>query len=480
MHERDDPEAGRPLLQKELFRIKKERIMTFNSEKRMNAIREIKRLSRSIPSDAEASDSCAYLSYKDLTVVLDPDSVCMFIPSEPDLLSDDILGNVPIGDWFDEDSATEKYVKKMLDEKFESRAMARFAANLVKSPSHSVRSTVLSLPLTGAQYEKLLEDRSLDIRTELIQTPRALEMLARRASGRKKLARALLDADVRRSAREMIRGRAVCRNTASLLQDIMSGAPLPGEAPVKDAPPFILSLGDGKPSGAPGTSIELTEPADIESAIRLLACGCEEVKLPKDVFAYPLDFARLFTDDPREFVRRRAAEEANYDQTSAVEFARDPSISVRRALTAVPLHLPTEEVEAFLENDPRRIIAMMESLLKRDDADLWAKKFLADPDPEVRTEVRAKIERFISTLDPEDYPDFGSAPGATVLSTYDDDDEDDDDDIEVNDFDDLDGFDDLDDLEDEDEDDDDDDEEEDEENEEDEEVEDIRDLHNRS
>lgn len=457
--------------------------MTFNSEKRMNAIREIKRLSRSIPSDAEASDSCAYLSYKDLTVVLDPDSVCMFIPSEPDLLSDDILGNVPIGDWFDEDSATEKYVKKMLDEKFESRAMARFAANLVKSPSHSVRSTVLSLPLTGAQYEKLLEDRSLDIRTELIQTPRALEMLARRASGRKKLARALLDADVRRSAREMIRGRAVCRNTASLLQDIMSGAPLPGEAPVKDAPPFILSLGDGKPSGAPGTSIELTEPADIESAIRLLACGCKEVKLPKDVFAYPLDFARLFTDDPREFVRRRAAEEANYDQTSAVEFARDPSISVRRALTAVPLHLPTEEVEAFLENDPRRIIAMMESLLKRDDADLWAKKFLADPDPEVRTEVRAKIERFISTLDPEDYPDFGSAPGATVLSTYDDDDdEDDDDDIEVNDFDDLDGFDDLDDLEDEDEDDDDDDddEEEDEENEEDEEVEDIRDLRNRS
>lgn len=182
-------------------------------------------------------------------------------------------------------------------------------------------------------------------------------------------------------------------------------------------------------------------------------------------------------------MRRRAAEEANYDQTSAVEFARDPSISVRRALTAVPLHLPTEEVEAFLENDPRRIIAMMESLLKRDDADLWAKKFLADPDPEVRTEVRAKIERFISTLDPEDYPDFGSAPGATVLSTYDDDDdEDDDDDIEVNDFDDLDGFDDLDDLEDEDEDDDDDDddEEEDEENEEDEEVEDIRDLRNRS
>ena len=113
---------------------------------------------------------------------------------------------------------------------------------------------------------------------------------------------------------------------------------------------------------------------------------------------------------------------------------------------------------------------MMESLLKRDDADLWAEKFLADPDPEVRAEVRAKIERFISTLDPEDDPDFGSAPGATVLSTYDDDDEEDDD------FDDLDGFDDLDELEDED----DDDEEEDEENEEDEEVEDIRDLRNRS
>ncbi len=418
--------------------------MTFNSDQRADAIRGIKRLSRSISSDVEASDSSAYLSYKDLTVVLDPSDVCLLIPSGPDLLSDGYFGSVPIGDWFPEDSETKDAVKEMLDEKFESRAMARFAANLVKSPSHSVRSTVLSLPLTGAQYEKLLEDRALDIRAEILQTERAVEMLARRASGRKKLARALMDPDVRRSARAMIRNRGVCRNTASLLQDIMSGAPLPGEAPVKDAPPFLLSLGEGKPSGAPGTSIEITDPSDIESAIGLLAYGYDKKQFPADVLAYPLDFARLFTDDPREFVRRRAAEEAKQDEASALEFARDPSISVRRALSAIPLHLPTEEVEAFLENDPKRIIFKMESLLMRDDADLWAEKFLADPDPEVRSAVKSQIKRFLDALDPEDDPDFGSAPGAAVLSTYDDEDEDDD--IEVNDFDDLDCMDDLDDL----------------------------------
>ncbi|WP_297611600.1 hypothetical protein [uncultured Sutterella sp.] len=421
--------------------------MTFNSDQRADAIRGIKRLSRSILSDVEASDSSAYLSYKDLTVVLDPSDVCLLIPSGPDLLSDGYFGSAPIAELYDDDSATEGAVEEMLDEKFETRAMARFAANLVKSPSHSVRSTVLSLPLTGAQYEKLLEDRALDIRVEILQTARAVEMLARRASGRKKLARALMDPDVRRSAREMIRSRGVCRNTASLLQDIMSGAPLPGEAPVKDAPPFLLSLGEGKPSGAPGTAIEITDPSDIESAIGLLAYGYDKKQFPADVLAYPLDFARLFTDDPREFVRRRAAEEAKHDEASALEFARDPSISVRRALCAIPLHLPTEEVEAFLENDPRRIIKMMESLLKRDDADLWAEKFLADPDPEVRAAVKKEIERFLRALDPEDDPDFGSAPGAAVLSTYDDEDDDEDDDeIEVNDFDDLDFMDDSDDI----------------------------------
>ena len=62
MHERDGPGANRPLLQKRTLQNKKERIMTFNSEKRADAVRGIKRLSRSIPSDAEASDSCAYLS----------------------------------------------------------------------------------------------------------------------------------------------------------------------------------------------------------------------------------------------------------------------------------------------------------------------------------------------------------------------------------------------------------------------------------
>lgn len=444
--------------------------MTFNSDQRADAIRGIKRLSRSVLSDVEASDSSAYLSYKDLTVVLDPSDVCLLIPSGPDLLSDGYFGSVPIGDWFPEDSETKDAVKEMLDEKFKSRAMARFAANLVKSPSHSVRSTVLALPLTGAQYEKLLEDRALDIRAEILQTERAVEMLARRASGRKKLARALMDPDVRRSARVMIRNRGVCRNTASLLQDIMSGALLPGEAPVKDAPPFLLSLGEGKPSGAPGTSIEITDPSDIESAIGLLAYGYDKKQFPPDVLAYPLDFARLFTDDPREFVRRRVAEEAKQDEASALEFARDPSILVRRALSAIPLHLPTEEVEAFLENDPRRIIAMMESLMKRDDADLWAAKFLADPDPEVRSAVKSQIKRFLDALDPEDDPDFGNAPGATVLSTYEDEDEDEDDAIEVNDFDDLDCMDDLDDLE----------EVEDDDDEEDEEEEDVGSLRDRS
>lgn len=399
--------------------------MTFNSEKRADAIRGIKRLSRCILSDVETSDSCSYLSYKDLTVALDPYDVCLFIPSDPNLLPDGFLGSVPIGELFEEDFASEDDVKEMLDEKFGSRTIARFAANLVKSPSYTVRSTALSLPLTVSQYEKLLEDRALDIRVEILQTARAVGMLARRASGRKKLARALMDPDVRRSARELIRSRGVCRNTASLLQDLMSGAPLPGESPAKNAPPFVLSLGDGKPSGAPGTTIELTDLTDIETAMGLLANCYEKKQFPADVLAYPLEFARLFEDDPREFVRRRAAVEVRFDQTAALEFARDPSISVRRSLPDVPLNLPTEEVEAFLENDPKRIIFKMESLLMRDDADLWAEKFLADPDPEVRAAVKSEIKRFLAALDPEDDPDFGigSTPGAAVLSTYDDEDE---------------------------------------------------------
>ena len=107
----------------------------------------------------------------------------------------------------------------------------------------------------------------------------------------------------------------------------------------------------------------------------LLANCYEKKQFPADVLAYPLEFARLFEDDPREFVRRRAAVEVRFDQTAALEFARNPSISVRRSLPDVPLNLPTEEVEAFLENDPKRIIFKMESLLMRDDADLWAEKF---------------------------------------------------------------------------------------------------------
>lgn len=103
--------------------------MTFNSEKRADAIRGIKRLSRCILSDVETSDSCSYLSYKDLTVALDPYDVCLFIPSDPNLLPDGFLGSVPIGELFEEDFASEDDVKEMLDEKFGSRTIARFAAN---------------------------------------------------------------------------------------------------------------------------------------------------------------------------------------------------------------------------------------------------------------------------------------------------------------------------------------------------------------
>ena len=81
--------------------------MTFNSEKRADAIRGIKRLSRCILSDVETSDSCSYLSYKDLTVALDPYDVCLFIPSDPNLLPDGFLGSVPIGELFEEDFASE-------------------------------------------------------------------------------------------------------------------------------------------------------------------------------------------------------------------------------------------------------------------------------------------------------------------------------------------------------------------------------------
>lgn len=243
---------------------------------------------------------------------------------------------------------------------------------LARDPDHRHRRQATFGPLDEESWEALLEDRCCSVRMRVVSARRAIELLTRSPSGRRKLSEALRDEDVLDAARSTLElGQMSPWATAVLAEAILEARDhLPGNNE-EDAPEFTLLFNRE-------TSVRITSRKAILRAAEILAENY--TNLP------------WLARDPRSAVRRifAAAVSEDFSELGLIA-AADPSPIVRRALNNINVHLPTEKVIEFLGDDPERICELVEHLLTRRDSTKLAMKYLADTDPKICEELTDRL-----------------------------------------------------------------------------------------
>lgn len=261
-------------------------------------------------------------------------------------------------------------------------------AALARSPNFRLREYATRGPLDTETWALLLLDRAVTVRHHVWFNARALEQLTRSPSGRGKIAEALTDPWALAAARELLdEGKLTGFASVTLAKAVVRAAREAADAvEEKEHPEFLLDF-------QLTAKLVLTAPAAVEKAAAMLLEHCkeEESKL-----------GRLMLDDPRPVVRAvYAGWQRDRYGLNGLKCATDPSAEVRRLVNEPSSFLTTEELIAFLEEDPSRVCEHLDTILERSDATELVVHYLTDPDGELHRQLIEKLNEVDEVLEAE-------------------------------------------------------------------------------